>query len=181
MKIEDSSTLCIFAGPYQLTVPTVPSNTSTSKLRIKLRWKIKMASQDETVQEAKKTAISYATEWGKSPLPPTLLATLITALHARPLQKLPMAFTPVLLFSTYLNLNSFTVDSAGLTAAWSGLYLLLARRRKAPGSSVGARFGSRFGARGLVRGWAMALAATNVVSCGATYALGRRSTEERVV
>ncbi|RDW91520.1 hypothetical protein BP5796_02685 [Coleophoma crateriformis] len=140
-----------------------------------------MVAEDKNVQEARKGALAIAQDWGKSPLPPTLLATLITALHARPLQKLPLAFTPVLLFSTYLNLNNFVIDSAGLTAAWSGLYLLLARRRRAGGANFSARFGNRFGARGLTRGAAMLLAGANVVGCGTTYALGRRSKEERVV
>ena len=109
-----------------------------------------------------------------------LLATLISAIHARPFQKLPMVFPPVLLFSTYLNLSEFTVDSAGLTAAWSGLYLLLARRRKVAGASFGSRLGNKFGARGIARAGAMALAGANVVSCGATYAFGKRKEETTV-
>jgi hypothetical protein len=63
-------------------------------------------------------------------VPPTLLATLITAQHARPFQALPMAFAPVLLFSSYLNLSGYKTDAAGTTAAWSGLYALLAMRRR---------------------------------------------------
>jgi hypothetical protein len=110
-----------------------------------------------------------------------LLATLVTALHARPFQPLPMIFPPVLLFSTYLNLSDYKVDSAGLTAAWSGLYLLLARRRTVVGANFSARLGSKFGARGLTRGAAMGLAGMNVVGCGMTYAFGRRDQEEKVV
>ncbi len=63
-------------------------------------------------------------------VPPTLLATLITAQHARPFKALPMVFAPVLLFSSYLNLSGYKTDAAGTTAAWSGLYALLAMRRK---------------------------------------------------
>jgi hypothetical protein len=165
-----------------------------------------MSSEDKAVQDAKKTAISYATDWGSkskphfqnahflqiffqipfkpllistgSPLPPMLLATLITALHARPFRTLPMLFPPVLLFSTYLNLSNFTVDSAGLTAAWSGLYLLLARRKKVAGANFGSRIGNTFGARGLTRGAAMILAGANVVGGGVTYAFGLRSKQE---
>lgn len=62
-------------------------------------------------------------------VPPTLLATLITAQHARPFQPLPMLFAPMLLFSSYLNLSDYKTDAAGITAAWSGLYGLLALRR----------------------------------------------------
>ncbi|EKD13824.1 hypothetical protein LZ554_007529 [Drepanopeziza brunnea f. sp. 'monogermtubi'] len=134
-----------------------------------------MSSKDTDV--AKKTAIAYATEWGKNPLPPMATATVITALHARPFQPLPFAFAPVLLFSTYLNLSDYKIDSAGITAAWSGLYLLLARRRKVKGTSFAGRMGSKFGARGLTRGAAMGLAGVNVVGCGITYAFGKRSTE----
>ncbi|KAH8772150.1 hypothetical protein BGZ57DRAFT_764257 [Hyaloscypha finlandica] len=137
-----------------------------------------MPSEDQAVEDAKTTAISYATDWGSSPLPPMLLATLVTALHARPFRPLPMVFPPVLLFSTYLNLSGFTVDSAGLTAAWSGLYLLLARRRKVAGANFGSHIGNKFGARGLTRGAAMMLAGANVAGGGITYAFGRREKDE---
>jgi hypothetical protein len=40
-----------------------------------------------------------------------------------------MMFAPVLLFSSYLNLSDYKTDAAGITAAWSGLYGLLALRR----------------------------------------------------
>ena len=63
-------------------------------------------------------------------VPPTLLATLISAQHLKPFQPLPMMFPPILLFSSYLNLSDYKTDSAGITAAWSGLYALLALRRK---------------------------------------------------
>jgi len=107
----------------------------------------------------------------ESPLPPTILATLITAQHMRPPQFLPLLFPPVLLFSTYLNLSSYKVDSAGISAAWSVLYLILARRRKQP-------FTKRWGARGIIRGTTMGLCLTNLLGCGLTYATGRRSKEE---
>jgi len=77
-----------------------------------------------------------------------------------------MLFPPVLLFSSYLNLQGFIRDSAGISAAWSGIYLLLAARRS-PGKLV-----SKFGARGLIRGATMGLAALNVVGGGVAYAYG---------
>ena len=40
-----------------------------------------------------------------------------------------MMFAPILLFSSYLNLSNYKTDAAGITAAWSGLYGLLALRR----------------------------------------------------
>ena len=97
------------------------------------------------------------------------LATLVSALHARPFQPIPMTVPAVLLFSTYLNLSDYPTEAAGITAAWSGLYLIMAARRKS------AKFVSQFGARGLVRGATMGLAAVNVIACGATWALGRSS------
>lgn len=78
-----------------------------------------------------------------------------------------MTVPAVLLFSTYLNLCDYTTDAAGITAAWSGLYLVLARRRKS------AKFVNKFGARGLTRGATMGVAAVNLAACGATYAFGR--------
>ena len=84
-----------------------------------------------------------------------------------------MLFPPVLLFSTYLNLQGFKKDSAGMTSAWSAAYLVLARRRKQV-------FSSKFGVRGIVRGTTMALCVANVIGGGLAYAFGRRSTEETV-
>jgi hypothetical protein len=92
-----------------------------------------------------------------------------------------MLFPPVLLFSTYLNLNSFIIDSAGITAAWSGLYILLAQRRKTSGLGFTGRLTSRFGARGLVRGAAISVAAINLVADGVTYTLGRRDDENKAL
>ncbi|KAI9777803.1 MAG: hypothetical protein M1835_005130 [Candelina submexicana] len=127
----------------------------------------------QTEEEVKTSTIQYAKKWGESPLPPTVLATLITAQHARPFQALPMLFPPVLLASTYLNLNDYVVDSAGINAAWSTLYLILARRRKQP-------FTEKWGIRGIVRGATMGMCVANLVGGGLTYAFGRRSREEEM-
>jgi MFS superfamily sulfate permease-like transporter len=107
----------------------------------------------------------------ENPVPPTLLASLIFAQHARPFQPLPMLFPPLLLFSTYLNLQGFKIDSAGTTAAFSGTYLLLAGRRR-----LG--FMNKFGARGIIRGATMGLALVNVVGGGLAYTFGSRSKED---
>ena len=109
--------------------------------------------------------------FSESSVPPTLLATLITAQHARPLQLLPLSFAPVLLLSSYLNIYGHKVDSAGIGAAWSGLYLLLARRRKQT-------FASKFGVRGVVRGGTTGLCVAQVVSGGMVYAVGKGEREE---
>lgn len=106
----------------------------------------------------------------ESPFPPTLLATLIAAQHARPPQFIPLLFPPVLLFSAYLNLNDYVTDSAGITAAWSGLYLLMARRRKQP-------FVSKWSARGVVRGATMGTCLANLLAGGMVYAFGGRRPE----
>ena len=75
-----------------------------------------------------------------------------------------------MLFSTYMNLNGYQVDAAGANAAWSGLYLVLARRRKTP-------FMQKWRARGLVRGGTMGLCAVNLAAGGFVYATGKRRTE----
>jgi hypothetical protein len=149
-----------------------------------------MPGADKTT-EAKEGVLTYMRAWGgtltsecsstnthpltlqstESSVPPTALATLITAQHFRPLQKLPMLFVPVLLFSSYLNLNGFPVDSAGVTSAWSAAYLVVARRRKQA-------FSSKFGARGAVRGLTLGLCAANIVSGGLAYAFGKREARD---
>lgn len=101
------------------------------------------------------------------------LTTLIIALHARPFQPLPMLFPPLLIFSSYLTLAGFKIDGAGMTAAWSGVYALLAARRR-PGS-LRNKFMT---VRGVVRGTAMGLGAVNAGAGFYTYATGDRKREE---
>lgn len=116
------------------------------------------------------------TNLAASSLPPSLLATLVTALHARPLQPLPLAlFAPPLLFSSYLNLAGYPTGAAGLAAAWSGLYALLALRRRQP-------LRGKLSIRGAVRGAAVGLGAANCVAGGWVYFRGdfKRDEEARV-
>ena len=82
-----------------------------------------------------------------------------------------MLFPPLLLFSTYLNLQGYKIDSAGTTAAFSGAYLLLASRRR-----LG--FLNKFGTRGIIRGATMGLALVNVMGGGIAYIFGSRSKED---
>ncbi|KAL7907004.1 hypothetical protein GGI35DRAFT_101897 [Trichoderma velutinum] len=124
-----------------------------------------MASDKAAIE---KSITERLTEWGSSSLPPSLLATLITALHSRPLQPLPLTlFTPTLLFSSYLNLSGYPTASAGLTAAWSGLYALLALRRRQT-------LRAKFSIRGIVRGTAVGLGAANCVAGGWVYMHGSK-------
>ena len=83
-----------------------------------------------------------------------------------------MTFVPLLLFSSYLNVAGFKIDSAGMTAAWSGLYVLLAARRRP------ATLRNKISARGVVRGAAMGLGVANAVAGGWTYGTGDRKKEE---
>lgn len=82
-----------------------------------------------------------------------------------------MLFPPVLLFTSYANIQGFKTDSAGISAAWSGLYLLLAGRRRQP-------IMKKLGVRGIVRGATMGLCLVNMVGGGLAYTLGKREEEE---
>ncbi|KAH7125127.1 hypothetical protein B0J11DRAFT_298595 [Dendryphion nanum] len=126
-----------------------------------------------STEPVKTSTLQSLRNWGENSVPPTLLATLITAQHARPFQTLPMLFPPVLLFSSYLNLSDYKTDAAGITAAWSGLYGLLALRRR-----QGLK--NKLTLRGVVRGASLGLCAVNVAGCGLAYVFGRREKEERV-
>ncbi|KAK5116747.1 hypothetical protein LTR62_007421 [Meristemomyces frigidus] len=128
-----------------------------------------MPSKDigDAAQKAEQGIMQYAYAYGLNPVPPALTATLISAQHLRPFQTLPMLFAPVLLFSSYLNVNGYKKDAAGVTSAWSAAYVLLALRRKQ-------QFTSKFGTRGLVRGATLGLCVANVVSGGLAYAFSKR-------
>lgn len=123
-----------------------------------------------------KSVLDRLHDWGTASLPPSLLATLILALHGRPMQALPLfTFTPALLFSSYLNLSGYPTGSAGMTAAWSGLYALLALRRRQP-------MRAKFSIRGVVRGTAIGLGTANCIAGGWVYFNGdfNKDAEERV-
>ncbi|KAK4451821.1 hypothetical protein QBC34DRAFT_423406 [Podospora aff. communis PSN243] len=123
--------------------------------------------------EPPKSVSAVLKGWGNSSMPPMGLATLITALHYRPFQALPMLFTPLLVFSSYLSVAGFKIDSAGMTAAWSGMYVLLAARRRP------ASLAKKFSIRGAVRLTAMGLGTVNCIAGGYTYATGDRKAEEQ--
>jgi hypothetical protein len=61
---------------------------------------------------------------------PMILATLIAAQNLQPFRPLPMLFPPMLVFSSFISLHEYKKDGGGLLAAQSGLYMLLALRRK---------------------------------------------------
>ncbi|ORY64204.1 uncharacterized protein BCR38DRAFT_457963 [Pseudomassariella vexata] len=122
--------------------------------------------------EPPQSSMATVSAWGKSSMSPAGLATLITALHFRPLQIRPLLFVPILMFSSYINLQGFKKDSAGLTAAASGTYALLALRRK-PTALM-----NRFSVRGAVRGAAVLLGTANAVGCGWVYATVDRQAEK---
>lgn len=78
-----------------------------------------------------------------------------------------MLFPPILLLSSYLNINGFKKDAAGLSSAWSAAYLVLARRRKHA-------FKQRFGTMGLIRGATLGLCLANAISGGLVFAFSKR-------
>ncbi|KAF4119503.1 hypothetical protein GMORB2_4633 [Geosmithia morbida] len=123
-----------------------------------------MASEDEDVETT--TFADRLDSWG--------------SLHTRPRQLLPLLlFSPPLFLSTYVNLAGFPTGAAGISAAWSGLYALMALRRKPAGRSVATRFLSP---RGLTRGAAIGLGVANAVAGGWVFLHGDwdRDEEERV-
>lgn len=82
-----------------------------------------------------------------------------------------MVFPPALLFTSYVNLLGYKEDAAGINAAWSGLYVLLAGRRKQS-------LRNKWTARGLVRGAAVGVGLMNLVSGGLVYILGKKKDQE---
>ncbi|KAI0593356.1 hypothetical protein F4775DRAFT_578418 [Biscogniauxia sp. FL1348] len=126
--------------------------------------------------EPSQSVISSLKAWGNSSLAPMGLATLVTALHFRPLHVRPMLCVPPLVFASYANLQGFKIDGAGVAAAASGTYAVMGlRRRGGPARSLRARFS----ARGAVRGAAIGLALANMVADGLVYATGDRDAEAR--
>lgn len=65
----------------------------------------------------------------------------------------------------------YKVDAAGITAAWSGLYMGLATRRKQA-------LRQKWGTRGLVRGATLGLCGINLMACGLVYIVGKREERE---
>ena len=111
-----------------------------------------------------------------SAVPPSLLATLVIALHTRPRQIVPLALiTPPLFVATYLNLAGFPTAAAGITGAWSGLYAVMAMRRRQGIRGV-------LSMRGGVRGLAVGVGIVNAAAGGWTWLRGdyERDEEERV-
>ncbi|KAI9887628.1 MAG: hypothetical protein M1823_000612 [Watsoniomyces obsoletus] len=127
-----------------------------------------MADKEETSA----SILGTARKWGESSVPPILLATLIAGQNLRPPRFIPLLFPPAFLFSTYLNINGYVADSAGVTAAWSGIYLLMARRRKQA-------LMSKWGLKGILRGATMGTCLANVVGGGLVYALDRNKSSDR--
>ncbi|CAK7203270.1 hypothetical protein SEUCBS139899_006001 [Sporothrix eucalyptigena] len=153
-----------------------------------------VAQEAEAAVEAVKSTslIEKLDAWGSSAFPPMGLATLITALHARPLQPFPLLFAPALMFAGYVNVAGYAIDAAGMTAAWSGLYVLLSlRRRSAKGGSgliarawtpASQRTSTRrinTPARRVVSAAAMGLGTTNFIAGGVTYTTGDRVKETK--
>lgn len=74
--------------------------------------------------------------------------------------------------ATYLNLAGHPTAAAGLSSAWSGLYAVMALRRRQG-------LGSKFSYRGVVRGTAIGLGGVNAVAGGWRYFGGSFEEDER--
>ncbi|SPO03328.1 uncharacterized protein DNG_06010 [Cephalotrichum gorgonifer] len=128
-----------------------------------------MSSQTEQ-PKMKPKAPELIHAWGTNSLPPTLLCTLIVPLHTRPLRA-PILFVAPLLFSSYVNLAGYTTDAAAMSAAWSGLYALLAMRRRQ-------EWTKKFTIRGGLRGLAVGLGAVNFVCGGWVWLRGDKAADK---
>jgi len=124
----------------------------------------------EEAAQQQKTALQYARAWGENSFTPTLAAMPIFALHARPIQMLPLLFSPALLFASYVNVSGYKKDAAAMSASWSALYMILAMRRK-----QGVK--DKLSARGIIRGGALGLCAMNIIGGSLAYVMNKRERE----
>lgn len=85
-----------------------------------------------------------------------------------------MTFPPVFLASSYLNVQGYKTDAAGLSAAWSALYLVLARRTTSVYSALKP---SNWNTGGLRRGATLGMCLAQAVGGGLAYGFGSRSNE----
>ena len=82
-----------------------------------------------------------------------------------------MTFPPVLLGASYLNTQGYKSEAAGLSAAWSALYLIMARRT----TSVTSIFKPmNWNSRGLRRGATFAMCLAQGVCGTLAYTFGSR-------
>jgi hypothetical protein len=86
-----------------------------------------------------------------------IVATLITAQSLRPTRPLGLTMSAAFIGTSFVSLHGYKSDAGGLLAASSGLYAVMAMRRK-----FGLR--DRFGPRGILRGVTVGLCAIDVVS-----------------
>ncbi|ERS94947.1 uncharacterized protein SPSK_00338 [Sporothrix schenckii 1099-18] len=139
---------------------------------------------EKAVEAVKSSSLTEKLDaWGSSSIPSMGLATLIIALHARPLQPFPLMFAPALMFSSYVNVAGYAIDAAGMAAAWSGMYVLLSLRgRRSSGSGFLSRAWTPASlrtstrrtntpARRAVSAVAMGLGAVNCVAGGVKYGI----------
>ncbi|KAH0543648.1 hypothetical protein FGG08_002086 [Glutinoglossum americanum] len=105
----------------------------------------------------------------ESPYPPGLTALLIAV--PNPLRPLPLLFSSVLGLSSCLSFSGYHIDAAGISAAWSALYIIAASRRKQ-------NFIGKFSRAGVLRGMTVGACALNVLAGGLAYAFGQRSKED---
>lgn len=139
-----------------------------------------MASHETALadpEKAKRTAIHQLKQYGESPVPPALLAGLITSYQLRPFRPLPMLFPPFLLFSSYLNTQGYKTDAAGLSATWSTLYLVMSRRT---GGITSVLKPSNWNFRGLTKGATFVMCIAQSTNGGIAYVFGSRSKERQI-
>jgi hypothetical protein len=94
-----------------------------------------------------------------------LIATLIAPQHLSPVQPLGLALCAGFIGTSFISLHGYKTDAGGMLAASSGLYTVLAMRRRF-------RIRDRFGPRGILRGVTLGLCMVDFV-CGVLVFAGK--------
>jgi hypothetical protein len=94
-----------------------------------------------------------------------LVATLIAPQHLRPAQPLGLVLSGAFIGTSFVSLHGYKTDAGGMLAASSGLYALMAMRRRF-------RIRDRFGPRGILRGVTLGMCTVNFV-CGMLVYAGK--------
>lgn len=98
--------------------------------------------------------------WLESAVPPTVTASMMLARAVRPVRFLQLPFPFVLLTGAWFNTMGATTEAAGITASWSGVYIVASR------GFPSFREASQKSLRGMVRTGTIAMCWMNLLGGG---------------